>query len=546
MTTPPGEQQEPADGRSPEVPGSAPGRDVHVPGPDTGMTPAPEDAQSFSARAVPEGDSTTLESGGGQPDGHHDGYDVDNKPDDATSTDADAGAAHPAGSQGAAGGEPDPTPSGTERAPTDTIRSSATRSGSAGSDTVGAGGAATARRRGVTRLDGPDPDAEITASAGEKRLADEEKTKYAMPRFVAVTLGVAALVVVLYLVKDLSAIIAPFFLGLNLMIAVQPIHRLLARVMPRFIAAFISLISVLAILIGFIWGCVWALLELVKALPQYNQEFTKLWLQIVDLTGDLGLDPQWITNALGSINPSDVMSLVGPVLANMTSIISLLTTLVMATFFMAMDTPSMASRMKLLRVVQPRALAVVMDFSTGVRRYWVVATLFGLIVAILDVAALAIIGVPLIWVWGVLAFVTNYIPNIGFVVGLVPPALLALLDGGWQPAVIVVIVYCLLNFVIQVLIQPKITGESVGVTGTISFLSLLVWVVFLGPLGALLALPATLLVKALLVDADPRARWLNTFIASSPDTALPDDERPEPRSARKRRLAQERSALYGG
>ncbi|MGO3090192.1 MAG: AI-2E family transporter [Galactobacter sp.] len=402
------------------------------------------------------------------------------------------------------------------------------------------------RQRGVTRLDGSVPDPEITASAGEKRLEEEKKSQYAMPRFVAVTLGVAATVVVLYLIKDLSSIIGPFFLGLNLMIAVQPIHRLLARVMPRFIAATVSLIAVLAILIGFIWGCIWALLELIKALPQYNQEFTTLWFQIVNIAGTFGLDVQWVNTALGSINPGDVMSLIGPILGNITSIVSLLATLLMATFFMAMDTPSMGSRMKLLRVVQPRALAVVMDFSTGVRRYWVVATLFGLIVALLDVAALAIIGVPLIWVWGVLAFVTNYIPNIGFVVGLVPPALLALLDGGWQPALTVVVVYCLLNFVIQVLIQPKITGETVGVTGTISFLSLLFWVVFIGPLGALLALPATLLVKALLVDADPKARWLNAFIASSPDTALPADEQPEPRSARKRRRAQERSALYGG
>jgi predicted PurR-regulated permease PerM len=400
------------------------------------------------------------------------------------------------------------------------------------------------RLRGVTRLNGPAP--EITASAGEKKIVEEDAQPKGMPRFVAVTLGLAALVIVLYLIKDLNSIIAPFFLGLNLMIVVQPIHRLLARVMPRFIAAFISLIAVLGILIGLIWSCVWALLELIKALPQYNLEFAKLWINIVDIAGKLGIKPADVTEALGSINPSDVMSLVGPVLSNATSILSLMSTLVVATLFMAMDTPSMGSRMKLLRVVQPRALAVVMDFSTGVRRYWVVATLFGLIVAALDVAALAIIGVPLIWVWGVLAFVTNYIPNIGFVVGLVPPALLALLDGGWQPAIVVVVVYCVLNFVIQVLIQPKVTGETVGVTGTMSFLSLLFWVVILGPLGALLALPATLLLKALLVDADPKARWLNTLIASSPDTALPDDEQPEPRSARKRRIAQERSALYGG
>ncbi|WP_291278199.1 AI-2E family transporter [Galactobacter sp.] len=465
--------------------------------PTTGQVPVPDDAKSFSARSV-QGQQT----------------------DPTAPTSAPNAQDHAAGVPDAT--PPDDEPAGASTEP------------------------AVTRQPGVTRLNGNVPDPEITASAGEKRLEEEKKTKYAMPRFVSVTLGVAATVVVLYLITDLSAIIAPFFLGLNLMIAVHPIHRLLARVMPRFVAAIISLIAVLVILIGFIWGCIWALLELIKALPQYNQEFTALWFQIVDLASTLGLDVQWVNNALGSINPSDVMSLVGPVLSNLTSIISLLTTLVMATFFMAMDTPSMSSRMKILRVVQPRALAVVMDFSTGVRRYWVVATLFGLVVALLDVAALSIIGVPLIWVWGVLAFVTNYIPNIGFVVGLVPPALLALLDGGWQPAVVVVVVYCLLNFVIQVLIQPKITGESVGVTGTISFLSLLFWVIFLGPLGALLALPATLLVKALLVDADPKARWLNVFIASSPDTALPADEQPEPRSARKRRRAQERSALYGG
>src|SRR5699024_3097637 len=149
---------------------------------------------------------------------------------------------------------------------------------------------------------------------------------------------------------------------------------------------------------------------------------------------------------------------------------------------------------------QPPLSAALSDFAGGVRRYWVVATILGLIVAFLDVIALAIIDVPLIWVWGVLAFLTNYIPNIGFVIGLIPPALLALVDSGWQSALWVIIAYSVLNFVIQAIIQPKFTGESVGVTPLISFFSLLFWVWVLGWLGALLALPATLLLKALLVD----------------------------------------------
>ena len=91
---------------------------------------------------------------------------------------------------------------------------------------------------------------------------------------------------------------------------------------------------------------------------------------------------------------------------------------------------------------------------------------------------------------------------------------MALLEGSWWDAFWVVVAYLTLNFVIQSIIQPKFTGESVGVTPFISFLSLLFWYWVLGPLGALLALPATLLVKALLVDADPRARWINLLISS--------------------------------
>ena len=105
--------------------------------------------------------------------------------------------------------------------------------------------------------------------------------------------------------------------------------------------------------------------------------------------------------------------------------------------------------------------------------------------------------------WGVLSFITNYIPNVGFIIGLVPPALLGLLTGGVPDMLLVIGVYCLLNLVIQSMIQPYFVGDSVGLGVTTTFLALIFWAWLLGPLGALLAIPLTLLVKALLVDADP-------------------------------------------
>ena len=112
-----------------------------------------------------------------------------------------------------------------------------------------------------------------------------------------------------------------------------------------------------------------------------------------------------------------------------------------------------------------------------------VSTVFGLLVSLVDVAALYWLDVPLPWLWGLLAFITNYIPNIGFVLGLIPPALLALLEGGVRQAVLVIVAYSVINLVIQSLIQPKVVGDTVGLSITVTFLSLVFWTFVIGPWG---------------------------------------------------------------
>jgi predicted PurR-regulated permease PerM len=135
---------------------------------------------------------------------------------------------------------------------------------------------------------------------------------------------------------------------------------------------------------------------------------------------------------------------------------------------------------------------------------------------VIDGAVLLILGIPAAGLWALLAFVTNYIPNVGFIIGLIPPALLALLVGGPGLAITVILVYCVVNFIIQSVLQPKFVGDAVGLTTTVSFLSLVVWAFILGPIGAILAIPASLLVKAILVDMDPAAKWLELFLGDKP------------------------------
>ena len=87
-----------------------------------------------------------------------------------------------------------------------------------------------------------------------------------------------------------------------------------------------------------------------------------------------------------------------------------------------------------------------------------------------------------------------------------------------------IVIYSVLNFVIQSLIQPKFTGDAVGLNTTTTFLSLLLWSQVIGALGAILAVPLTLFVKCMLIDSDDRSRWVSIFLSAGDNPVLRPDE----------------------
>ena len=133
--------------------------------------------------------------------------------------------------------------------------------------------------------------------------------------------------------------------------------------------------------------------------------------------------------------------------------------LVTVLLFMAFDTDSTRRSLAVAGQALPDPVAALANFARGTRSYMGVSAGFGLIVAVIDGVALQIMGVPGAFVWAVLAFVTNFIPNIGFVIGVIPPALIALLDGGPGLMIAVIVVYSVINFLIQSVIQPRVVGR---------------------------------------------------------------------------------------
>lgn len=148
-----------------------------------------------------------------------------------------------------------------------------------------------------------------------------------------------------------------------------------------------------------------------------------------------------------------------------------------------------------------------------------VSALLGAVVAIVDTVLLLILGVPNALLWGLLSFFFSFIPYIGFVLALVPPALLGLLTSGWTTALIVIVGYVVINTASDNFVKPKVMGTSTNLSPLAVFLSLIVFGWALGPLGGLLAVPMLLIVKVLLFDAYPEWRFLSAVLGNT---------RPEP------------------
>jgi predicted PurR-regulated permease PerM len=278
-------------------------------------------------------------------------------------------------------------------------------------------------------------------------------------------------------------------------------------------------LAVVVILLAAVAALVWAITAMVEELPNYNQQFIDLYNNGIEFIRRFNEDfkpDDALRSAINAVSPTSIASVAGTVLSSATSIGGIILVILATLIFLAMDAPTLSNRMRSAGHAFPKMGDAMESFIGGVRKYWVVTTVFGLIIAFFDGLVLVILDVPLAWIWALLSFLTNYIPNIGFVIGLAPPALLALIAHDWQTMLIVIVAYSLLNFIIQTIIQPKFTGETVGVSPTISFIALLLWTYVLGGIGALIALPMTLLVKALLIDIDPNAKWLDALITSEP------------------------------
>ena len=243
-----------------------------------------------------------------------------------------------------------------------------------------------------------------------------------IPRWLLLLVGAAAATVAVAGLRAIAWLVAPVFLALVVVIALTPVQRWLRRIgAPNWLATTVLLVLVWSVLLSFMALLVLSIAQMAALLPDYAGRAEVLINGVVTDLNNAGIVSGQLSDLVEQIDYSQLVGVATGLLSGLTDAASTLVLLLTALVFVAIESSGFGRRMALVAAERPHLPVALSLFTQGTRSYLLVSTVFGAIVATGDWIALSIIGIPAAGIWGLLAFVTNYVPNIGFVLGVVPP-----------------------------------------------------------------------------------------------------------------------------
>jgi predicted PurR-regulated permease PerM len=254
--------------------------------------------------------------------------------------------------------------------------------------------------------------------------------------------------------------------------------------------------------------------QLAEAVPQYMTQLNVAKDSAASRIADLGFDPAPFQTFLDLVDAQKQSNLIADFLVGLVATISDVVLVVLIIAFLLVETFSLPARLEKLAPFDVERWERAAKFGKDTRRYVVITTYVGAVTGFGNTVLLLILGVDFAILWGVVAFLLSYVPVVGFWLALIPPFILALLEFGLPTALLVLLGFALINGSAENIVKPRLMGRGLDLAPSVVFLSLIFWTVLLGPLGAILAVPMTMAVKQLLLQADEQNRWLAVLISS--------------------------------
>ncbi|MEN9464927.1 MAG: hypothetical protein RL217_1108 [Pseudomonadota bacterium] len=318
---------------------------------------------------------------------------------------------------------------------------------------------------------------------------------------------IAAALIILAGLKWASPILIPVLLAAFVAILAIPIMRFLKGCkIPEGLAVLMVLLLLISLgvaVVSFFAGTVTAFYG---DLPLYQQRLQQLLTQYDPWLHSFGLDLSNDT-IKNLINPSQLMHTTTSVLYSLSDIMSNTLLIVLIIMFILLEASDFPSKLKAALGDNTQTLVHFKDISRSVQSYLMLKTLIGLVTSLVVWVFLYWLDVPYASLWAVLAFILNYIPTIGSIVAAIPAILLSLLMQDPMTAGLVAALYTAANILLGNVLEPRLMGNSLGISPLVVLLSLLFWGWLWGPIGMILCVPLTMVVKISL-NANPTTQWL--------------------------------------
>lgn len=298
-------------------------------------------------------------------------------------------------------------------------------------------------------------------------------------------------------------IVIPVLLASLIAISLAKIVDLTEKGLPRWLAVVLACLAAVAVVsvLGFLTTR--AATDLAGAFSQYRTEWDSLQAELANWlwAQDLGIP----ATAVQEFEPSElVRGLALPGFTLALSIVSAGFLVLLITVFLVVEGSSFSRKLAKTDSLGRLNVQVLRGATRDVQQYLLIKTATSAATGLLVAGLTAVVGLGHSLLFGLLAFILNYIPSVGSILASIPAIALSLITLGVGPAIGVAAGYMAINFLIGIGIEPRWAGDATDLSPTVVVLSMVFWGFVLGPVGALLSVPLTIIVR---ITASQSEEW---------------------------------------
>ena len=342
-------------------------------------------------------------------------------------------------------------------------------------------------------------------------------------RGVRILFVLAGIVIVAWGINAAQSLLVPFLVAIFLaVLGASPMLWLQRRKVPSVLAVLIVILGMMGslLLVSMLVGT--SISGFSQSLPAYQSRLESMMTAVTAWISSKGLT---VPDAVLSeyVNPGAAMRLVAGMLSGFGSALTNVFLILVTVIFILLEASDFPIK---LRNVLGDPTTMISQFgriANDIRRYLAIKTLISLATGVIITIWLAVIGVDFPLLWGLLAFLLNYVPNLGSIIAAVPAVLLALIQLGFGQALLAAGGYVVVNVVMGNAIEPRVMGRGLGLSTLVVFLSLVVWGSLLGPVGMILSVPITMTLKIALESSED-TRWIAVMLGTGAASAAPVQE----------------------